>query len=415
MTTTRIVIDPNIRVRENETYAGIDDVVGPVEIGDEVEVVEPESGLRGPARVVDIDTEHRLVYLAVDWAELKSDSVPLVTPTIDLRRTGAEVALTPEAQLLAQRLRRSVDFWRYQGNIHEAERELRRAARYQREQLGALPLIWLARLYESVHRVEATRAAWEEAVAAGTPDAPEAMFDYAVWLVEHREIDNAIAQYERTVASGHVAQSPRAAVNLALLLWNRKGDSSGAIAAAEVAISVNHPYYSPQALLVKGMIALRSARRDLAEEALGEVVTSRNAYFVPRAAWELGLLYGATGRSDRAEGLLDEAVDAGFARIDPSAVLGFASFLVSQRDVVAASRFALAVLHQCDDPDKRAAASAILGLVEELEDETAVVAPPRLSRETRHNGVAADSWLRDAGIAGEIERRMIDPPVPIAA
>jgi hypothetical protein len=74
--TTRIEIDLNVRVRGNGTYAGFEDVVGPLAVGDEVEVYESESGLLGKGRVAEIDTVGELVYLSVDWATLTEQAAP---------------------------------------------------------------------------------------------------------------------------------------------------------------------------------------------------------------------------------------------------------------------------------------------------------------------------------------------------
>jgi hypothetical protein len=68
--TTLVQIDPNVRVHGNDTYAGMEEVVGPVAVGAEVRVTEPESGLVGWARVTHIDAARDLVYLALDWASL---------------------------------------------------------------------------------------------------------------------------------------------------------------------------------------------------------------------------------------------------------------------------------------------------------------------------------------------------------
>jgi hypothetical protein len=70
-TKTRIAIDPNVRVRGNATYAGFEDVEGPMAVGEQVEVYEAESGLTGEGRVTEIDAERKLVYLSVDWSSLK--------------------------------------------------------------------------------------------------------------------------------------------------------------------------------------------------------------------------------------------------------------------------------------------------------------------------------------------------------
>lgn len=82
---TRVLIDPNVRVRDNMTYAGLEDVEGPLELHAEVDVYEPESGLVGRAHVEEIDNERRLVFLKVTWKTLSvphghipTDSLPSV-------------------------------------------------------------------------------------------------------------------------------------------------------------------------------------------------------------------------------------------------------------------------------------------------------------------------------------------------
>ncbi len=68
----RIAIDVNVRVRGNLTYSGFEDIDGePAVAGASVEVYEPESGLAGTGRVVELDVERELVYLEVDWASLR--------------------------------------------------------------------------------------------------------------------------------------------------------------------------------------------------------------------------------------------------------------------------------------------------------------------------------------------------------
>lgn len=68
---TTVTIDPNVRVRGNLTFAGLEDVVGDLVEGGTVRVVEPEAGLVGTGVVTEIDNETRLVYLRVDWASLQ--------------------------------------------------------------------------------------------------------------------------------------------------------------------------------------------------------------------------------------------------------------------------------------------------------------------------------------------------------
>ncbi len=66
--TARVAIDPNVRLRGNQTYSGLEDVEGPVTVGDAVLVYEPECGLRGPGRVTEVDLRLGLIYLSVDWS-----------------------------------------------------------------------------------------------------------------------------------------------------------------------------------------------------------------------------------------------------------------------------------------------------------------------------------------------------------
>lgn len=68
---TRVRIDLNVRVRGNGTYAGLEDVDGPLAVGDVVQVFEPESGLEGEGCVTEVDQETHLVYLTVDWESLR--------------------------------------------------------------------------------------------------------------------------------------------------------------------------------------------------------------------------------------------------------------------------------------------------------------------------------------------------------
>lgn len=68
---TRVEIDPNIRVRGNQTRTGLKHVHGPIAVGFEVTVYESESGIEGVGTITDINHAKRLVWLAVDWASLQ--------------------------------------------------------------------------------------------------------------------------------------------------------------------------------------------------------------------------------------------------------------------------------------------------------------------------------------------------------
>jgi hypothetical protein len=85
---TRVAIDPNVRVRGDDTYAGFEDVTGPIAVGEVVDVYEPESGAVGEGKVTEIDGDKELVYLSVDWSSLSVDDSSEPSPA------------TPSTQLL---------------------------------------------------------------------------------------------------------------------------------------------------------------------------------------------------------------------------------------------------------------------------------------------------------------------------
>jgi len=66
-----VCIDLNVRTHGNQTFTDLRDVEGPIVVGQDVEVYESESGIYGPGRVTRIDRRKGLVYLAVEWAELR--------------------------------------------------------------------------------------------------------------------------------------------------------------------------------------------------------------------------------------------------------------------------------------------------------------------------------------------------------
>jgi hypothetical protein len=73
-----IVIDPNVRVEGNRTYAGFEDVLGgfvsDLHPGGHVTVVEEESDVVGDATVYSVDIGRQLIYLTVQWQTLRPRS-----------------------------------------------------------------------------------------------------------------------------------------------------------------------------------------------------------------------------------------------------------------------------------------------------------------------------------------------------
>jgi hypothetical protein len=65
---TRVRIDLNVRARHGLVRAGFEDADGPLSVGDDVVVYEPEDGIEGLARVQELDDSEQFVYLDVDWS-----------------------------------------------------------------------------------------------------------------------------------------------------------------------------------------------------------------------------------------------------------------------------------------------------------------------------------------------------------
>src|SRR5674476_562173 len=80
--TTEIRIDPNVRVEGNMTYAGYEDLLNvtePPKVGEVVLVRETESDIVGWATVARVDPLTKLIYLSLDWAALRLETLsPLV-------------------------------------------------------------------------------------------------------------------------------------------------------------------------------------------------------------------------------------------------------------------------------------------------------------------------------------------------
>jgi hypothetical protein len=100
--TTRISIDPNVRVRGNDTFVGLEDVTGPLTVGREVEVYEEEADVVGVGYVTEIDVTKSLVFLSVNWSSLQDASAVATAPVPSV------AAISQPGLLLAGRPVRSV-------------------------------------------------------------------------------------------------------------------------------------------------------------------------------------------------------------------------------------------------------------------------------------------------------------------
>ncbi len=73
--TIEIIIDPNLRIEGNRTFAEFADVTGgfvaDLRPGDHVLVVEEETDIIGDATIYAIDPQNELIDLTVEWASLR--------------------------------------------------------------------------------------------------------------------------------------------------------------------------------------------------------------------------------------------------------------------------------------------------------------------------------------------------------
>lgn len=128
---TRIRIDLNVRVGRGLTFSSFDDVepTGPrgLRPGDAVEVYEGESGLRGPARVTELDLARRLVYLEVPWAQLRPGE-PDTDVAAEALELPAEVRSAAEAIEASLMFRANFTPAHPLGRLHPAAAEFARLA-----------------------------------------------------------------------------------------------------------------------------------------------------------------------------------------------------------------------------------------------------------------------------------------------
>lgn len=71
---TSAEIDINTRKRGNGSFTAFEDIDGPVAIGATIQVFDPNANVEGRAVVTEINAEHGIVFLSVDWSSLRQRS-----------------------------------------------------------------------------------------------------------------------------------------------------------------------------------------------------------------------------------------------------------------------------------------------------------------------------------------------------
>lgn len=83
--TVVVIIDPNVRVSGNRTYAAFEDVRGGnAHINDHVRVQVDETDLIGDGIVSSLDWGSKLVYLEVDWSSIRPAPADSLLPADEL-------------------------------------------------------------------------------------------------------------------------------------------------------------------------------------------------------------------------------------------------------------------------------------------------------------------------------------------
>lgn len=78
-------IDPNVRVRGNQTFVGYEHLEGVVELGKPILCWENETDSVADGVVTDIDVQRRVVYIDVAWKSFRRRprSYCVIAPTAD--------------------------------------------------------------------------------------------------------------------------------------------------------------------------------------------------------------------------------------------------------------------------------------------------------------------------------------------
>lgn len=98
----RIVIDPNVRIENNWTFAGFEDVFGDVDKlnpDDWVTAMWDETDQVFDAKVVCLDFERHIITLAVDWGSVRQDVRPQIVGTVTIS-TGGRTRRMPLSKAL---------------------------------------------------------------------------------------------------------------------------------------------------------------------------------------------------------------------------------------------------------------------------------------------------------------------------
>jgi tetratricopeptide (TPR) repeat protein len=356
-------------------FVGIDAWAAPIKLGD------GDSGfaMHSPTHIHGYNEHGELEADAIyasypPLSEDLSNAVPLTFPTRDdppYREGGPSPSSEPLAPAtrdeLAQSAQRDVEQTASRGNAQRMwaiaglanAKTLRdsgqpAASRLLLEQVVAIsdskytPVAQyqLGNICRELRDIDAARAAFEAASRSDNPEVgPQATYNLA-HLLEHLDPNAAKGAYARAMSLKRHEISPKAAVNLGILLFDHN-DYAGARSAfgsairsehpiqrpkalvnlaqihvldddlptahemLDEAISADHPSSAPQALLIKGDLEYASDRLDEAVQLFRRAVASRHPIFAPHAAMRLGRIHETAGEIEAARAAYESAAQLG--------------------------------------------------------------------------------------------------------
>lgn len=92
--TAVVTIDQDVRARGRDTYVPFDDVIGGLGEGEQVVVVDRETGFVGDGRITSIDDEAKRVYVTIEWETLHA--IPEAEPPAPGEGGGTDFESSPE-------------------------------------------------------------------------------------------------------------------------------------------------------------------------------------------------------------------------------------------------------------------------------------------------------------------------------
>ena len=184
--------------------------------------------------------------------------------------------------------------------------------------------------------VEGARAAYQQAIDSGDPDAGPSAASRLGWLLEQQgDVAGARAAYQQAIDSGHPREAPYAAVNLGPLLA-KEGDVAGARAAYQRAIDSGDPDAAPDAVYRLGLLLAEEGDVAGARAAYQRAIDSGHPDAGPRAANNLGLLLAEEGDVAGARAAYQRAIDSGHPDAGLRAANNLGLLLAEEGDVAGA-------------------------------------------------------------------------------